>query len=94
MNHFVRVITISKTKIQFIKARAHKLRRNLLNAITTSKLERTMPQLKVTLEDEQQQFEAEVASIEKQWQTPRQKHLKRQVASWVLIYGELCVTEK
>ncbi|KAH9897317.1 isocitrate lyase [Xylariomycetidae sp. FL2044] len=36
-----------------------------------------MPQLTASLDDEQQQFEAEVVSIEKQWSSARQSHLKR-----------------
>lgn len=38
-----------------------------------------MPQLTTSLDDEQKQFEAEVAAIEKQWSSPRQAHLKRYV---------------
>jgi isocitrate lyase len=39
-----------------------------------------MPELKISLDDEQKQFEAEVAAIEKQWSSPRQAHLKRSVS--------------
>ncbi|CAG9952955.1 unnamed protein product [Clonostachys rosea f. rosea IK726] len=36
-----------------------------------------MPKINISLEDEQRQFEADVAAIEKQWSSPRQAHLKR-----------------
>jgi isocitrate lyase len=39
-----------------------------------------MPKLNVSVQDEQKAFEAEVAAIEKQWNSPRQAHLKRSVA--------------
>jgi isocitrate lyase len=39
-----------------------------------------MPELNVSLDEEQKQFEAEVAAIEKQWSSPRQAHLKRSVS--------------
>jgi isocitrate lyase len=38
-----------------------------------------MPQLQVSVQDEQKAFEEDVAAIEKQWSTPRQAHLKRYV---------------
>ncbi|KAH7310830.1 isocitrate lyase [Stachybotrys elegans] len=36
-----------------------------------------MPKLNISVEEEQKQFEADVAAIEKQWSSPRQAHLKR-----------------
>ncbi|KAF4987552.1 hypothetical protein FGRMN_10304 [Fusarium graminum] len=36
-----------------------------------------MPNLDVSLDEEQRAFEADVATIEKQWKSPRQAHLKR-----------------
>ncbi|KAM5342274.1 hypothetical protein ACJ41O_013240 [Fusarium nematophilum] len=36
-----------------------------------------MPDLNISLDEEQKRFEAEVAAIEKQWSSPRQAHLKR-----------------
>ncbi|KAF4341706.1 mitochondrial 2-methylisocitrate lyase [Fusarium beomiforme] len=36
-----------------------------------------MPQLNISLDDEQQAFEADVIAIEKQWNSSRQAHLKR-----------------
>ncbi|KND87011.1 Mitochondrial 2-methylisocitrate lyase [Tolypocladium ophioglossoides CBS 100239] len=36
-----------------------------------------MPKLNISIEDEQKQFEADVAAVEKQWSSPRQAHLKR-----------------
>jgi hypothetical protein len=39
----------------------------------------TMPELQISVEDEQKAFEADVAAIEKQWSSARQSHLKRYV---------------
>jgi isocitrate lyase len=36
-----------------------------------------MPNLGLSVEDEQKAFEVDVAAIEKQWASPRQYHLKR-----------------
>jgi isocitrate lyase len=36
-----------------------------------------MPTINISLDEEQKQFEADVAAIEKQWSSPRQAHLKR-----------------
>ncbi|KAI0129703.1 isocitrate lyase [Xylariales sp. AK1849] len=36
-----------------------------------------MPNINISLEEEQEAFEAEVTAIEKQWSSPRQSHLKR-----------------
>jgi hypothetical protein len=38
-----------------------------------------MPQLQISVQDEQKAFEADVAAIEKQWSSTRQAHLKRYV---------------
>lgn len=37
----------------------------------------TMPEVNISLDEEQKRFDAEVAAIEKQWASPRQAHLKR-----------------
>lgn len=36
-----------------------------------------MPKLNISIDEEQKNFEADVAAIEKQWSSPRQAHLKR-----------------
>ncbi|KAK0383334.1 hypothetical protein NLU13_9247 [Sarocladium strictum] len=36
-----------------------------------------MPEVNISLDEEQKRFDAEVAAIEKQWASPRQAHLKR-----------------
>jgi isocitrate lyase len=38
-----------------------------------------MPKLDVSIQDEQKAFEADVATIEKQWSSATQSHLKRYV---------------
>jgi hypothetical protein len=38
-----------------------------------------MPEVKISLDEEQKLFDADVAAIEKQWSSPRQAHLKRYV---------------
>jgi hypothetical protein len=38
-----------------------------------------MPELQISVEDEQKAFEADVAAIENQWSSARQSHLKRYV---------------
>jgi isocitrate lyase len=36
-----------------------------------------MPEVNISVDEEQRLFDAEVAAIEKQWASPRQAHLKR-----------------
>jgi hypothetical protein len=38
-----------------------------------------MPQLQISVQDEQKAFEADIAATEKQWSSTRQAHLKRYV---------------
>jgi hypothetical protein len=56
-----------------------KLQNSINIIIYHRNISNTMPELQISVEDEQKAFEADVAAIEKQWSSARQSHLKRYV---------------